>query len=224
METTRYAAGDGVRPGSLALSGALVALAVAGILSAAPDVVKGIIKDGPIEIYQLPIPPEPQPLPKPEPKRQASAKPDQSHPVQPEHPVVEVWTPPTGPNFAQGDPVRIDEPSGTSTGTGPGTAIDPAPPVVVAPTADPRYADDFQPLYPAEERRLGHEGVVKVRVLVGADGRVKAIEPVSAPNAAFFEATQRQALRKWRFRPGTRDGVPVDSWHVMRVKFLLTDE
>ncbi|OHT17736.1 Gram-negative bacterial tonB protein [Sphingomonas haloaromaticamans] len=65
------------------------------------------------------------------------------------------------------------------------------------------------------------EGVVVVRVLIGADGRVKAVEQVSTTDPAFFEATKRQALRAWRFRPATRDGVAVESWRTMRVKFEM---
>jgi len=62
---------------------------------------------------------------------------------------------------------------------------------------------------------------VVVRVLVGTDGRVKAIERVSATSDAFFAATRRQALSQWRFRPATRDGVGVESWYRMSVTFVL---
>ncbi|RYE01614.1 MAG: TonB family protein, partial [Sphingomonadales bacterium] len=62
---------------------------------------------------------------------------------------------------------------------------------------------------------------VSVRVLIGTDGRVKAVEQVSATSTAFFEATKRQALGKWRFKPATRGGVPQESWKTMSVRFEL---
>ena len=34
---------------------------------------------------------------------------------------------------------------------------------------------------------------------------------------------QRHALRKWRFRPATRDGVAVASTKVLTVRFTLND-
>lgn len=60
-----------------------------------------------------------------------------------------------------------------------------------------------------------------MKVLVGIDGRVKAVELVSADDPGFAEATRRQALRHWRFRPATRDGVPVESWRTMTVRFRM---
>ena len=77
----------------------------------------------------------------------------------------------------------------------------PLPPLIGA-AVDPRYAGDFQPAYPADERRASATGAWSVRVLIGIDGRVKQIEQVSATSDAFFEATRRQALAKWRFKPG----------------------
>jgi len=87
--------------------------------------------------------------------------------------------------------------------------------------ADPRYARDFQPDYPAGERRMGNEGKVVIRVLIGPDGRVKQVERVSAASAAFWQVTERQALSRWRFRPATRDGVAIESWRTMTVRFEM---
>ena len=68
---------------------------------------------------------------------------------------------------------------------------------------DPRSA--LQPPYPASEQRMGAEGIVSIRVLIGPDGRVKAAEKVKATSDAFYQATLRHALRNWRFsrRPST---------------------
>lgn len=96
----------------------------------------------------------------------------------------------------------------------------PAPPLVLA-KLDPRYAASFQPDYPASEQRREVEGVAKVRVLIGTDGRVKAVELVSTDSPGFFEETKRRALAKWRFKPATRGGVPEESWQVMTVRFEI---
>jgi protein TonB len=61
-------------------------------------------------------------------------------------------------------------------------------------------------------------------VLIGVDGRVKAAQSVSATSAAFFEATRRQALSKWRFKPATRGGIPEESWKTLSVRFLIKDQ
>ncbi len=97
----------------------------------------------------------------------------------------------------------------------------PAPPKLVFADFDPRFAGGFQPDYPAREQRGGVEGAAKVRVLIGTDGRVKAVELVSTDSPGFFEETKRRALAKWRFKPATRGGVPEESWKVMTVRFEI---
>ena len=88
---------------------------------------------------------------------------------------------------------------------------------------DDHYANAFQPPYPAAEQRAGQEGVVTVRVLIGVDGRVRQVEQVAAASDAFWRVTERQALGRWRFRPATRDGVPVEQWKTMTVRFRLQE-
>ena len=58
-------------------------------------------------------------------------------------------------------------------------------------------------------------------LLIGTDGRVKAVELVSTDSPGFFEETKRRALAKWRFKPATRGGVPEESWQVMTVRFEI---
>ena len=94
---------------------------------------------------------------------------------------------------------------------------------VPIPGIDPRAMSAFQPDYPGSMIRQGAEGTVTVRVSIGTDGKVTGIERISATDEAFWVATQRHAMRKWRFRPATRDGVPVPGTKVLTVHFKLTD-
>src|SRR3546814_1786436 len=123
------------------------------------------------------------------------------------HVEVEVTRPDPGPLV-----IDIGPSTGTLTGTGiDSVALDPPPPPLpplIAAQADPRYAAALQPAYPSAERRANREGNVVIKVLIGTDGRVKRVERVSATSDAFFEATRRQALGHWRFKPATRGGVP----------------
>ncbi|GLV22287.1 hypothetical protein TomMM35A_21370 [Sphingobium sp. TomMM35A] len=130
------------------------------------------------------------------------------------------------PNSGEGPVVPT---GGTTAGTGAGsTLIDPPiepgrEPVVTEVGIDPRAMAAFQPDYPGSMIRQSVEGSVTVRVSIGADGRVTGIERLSATDEAFWIATQRHAMRKWRFRPATRDGVPVPGTKVLTVHFKLTD-
>jgi protein TonB len=112
-----------------------------------------------------------------------------------------------------------------------GGGVQPALPLPVPtpmPTAEPVLVEarmhsgsEAQPAYPPSERRAEAEGTVTVRVSIGADGRVTAVERLSASSEPFWRATERHALRNWRFQPATRDGRPVASSKVITVRFRL---
>jgi protein TonB len=115
-------------------------------------------------------------------------------------------------------------------GTRPEPRIEPrseVPPRVERPSVrvdsqfDPRFASALQPPYPTSEERNEREGIVRLRVTIGADGRVKSAERVSATSDAFWQATQRHALSRWRFKPATVDGRPVESSKVLSIRFQL---
>ncbi len=97
----------------------------------------------------------------------------------------------------------------------------PPPPVRIEAKIDPR--SELQPPYPPSEERAGNEGSVTVRLLIGTDGRVKAVEKVRAASDAFWRATERHALRAWRFAPARVDGKPVESWTTITCHFRLVD-
>jgi len=95
-------------------------------------------------------------------------------------------------------------------------------PVMAAARVHPSHRGALQPRYPSIPLRQELEGSCTIRVHIAANGRVIAAEPVRATHPAFCEATQRQALRRWRFEPATRDGVAVDSWQQHIVEFRIT--
>ena len=117
---------------------------------------------------------------------------------------------------------------GGGIGTGDGIPIDPIEaieitpdPVFVEPRLNSRFASQFQPRYPTGLLRLEEEGVVSVKVLVGTNGRAKDIRLLSTPHQDFWDSTRKHALKKWRFKPATEDGKPVESWITLKVKFEI---
>lgn len=95
-------------------------------------------------------------------------------------------------------------------------------PIFKAALRDPRFAKDFQPDYPVGKLRLEIEGSVTVRILVGTDGRVRQVKILNATDPDFARVTEKQALRAWRFKPATRDGVLVEDWQTLTVRFDIT--
>ena len=204
-------------PGALGLTLALNGAAIAAILAWNPQIIRETITWLPTRDF--PDPPVP--------------------PVRKDDP------PPTRPQHARNTadrPVRaVDTNTGGATDPGTGTfdfgKIDPGPvgpidvdppvkpdthdPVRVGVTLDPRYVADQQPPYPPAMQRADTEGSVTVRIHIGSDGRPVEIMLVRADDPAFFAETQRWGLRKWRFRPATEDGKPVDAWYTLTVRFRL---
>lgn len=114
-------------------------------------------------------------------------------------------------------------PAAPSAGGGGTTAVRPmSEPLFVTARLDPRYAARFQPPYPTVSKRQDEEGVVVVRVRVGVDGRVLAAElQASSGHRRLDEAAVEHARRAWRFVPATRDGMTVESWRQIPVRFEL---
>jgi len=165
-----------------------------------PPMIVDTIKDTP--------PPPPDQLPPPQRQR------DEARPT------------PVDPIVRTGETVRpievIPGPIQPTVPILPQTPVTPEPQILPA-AMDPSAMARFQPDYPSDLVRAEIEGSATVRVLIGADGRVKTVEMVSATNPGFFDATRRQALRYWKFRPATKDGVAMESWRTMTVRFALND-
>jgi len=106
----------------------------------------------------------------------------------------------------------------------------PAPPPPAPPPPPPAVrrdavmiSGDLQPPYPTSEQRAQREGTVVIRVTVGPDGRVKSTQKVRATSDAFYESTERHARDRWRFRPATVDGQPVEAAKTLTVHFRLDE-
>jgi len=97
----------------------------------------------------------------------------------------------------------------------------PPPPAPIVRRDAVMIAGDLQPPYPTSEQRAQREGSVVIRVVVGPDGRVKSAEKVRATSDAFYEATERHARARWRFRPATVDGRAVEARKTLTVQFRL---
>lgn len=204
---------------ALLISGAMIL----GLYYAGPTIAPGGFLDPPIETTNIPIekPVPPQPKSKRQPARNETFTSPLLHTPDP---IVDLNTDNSGITGTDViTPVTPDPPGPVGPPSG-GTAVDPPrPPVLVGPSLDPRYADLLQPPYPPAEIRRGTEGTVTARVLIGADGRVKAIDIVKSPSDGLSEATRKQALARWRFKPATRDGVPVEGWKTMTLRFQIVE-
>jgi protein TonB len=171
-----------------ALVGALVLHAVvlvARMPNWGPDPVR---VDAPIEqamkvqFLTPPAPPKAPPKP-PEPEVKRVPRPDPT-PDEPE-PVKEA--PPPAPPA----PVATPEPAQTG-------------PVRVAPGQGPGLVKKVEPRYPPMARAARMEGSVVVDAIILKDGTVSEVKVLSSTHQ-FFEQACIDAVRQWRFTPGSQD-------------------
>ncbi len=77
-----------------------------------------------------------------------------------------------------------------------------------------------KPIYPYEMTRSGIEGQVTVSFVVDPNGRVRDAVAVSSTHRAF-ESAATQAVLKWRFTPGTKNGRPVATRMIIAITFNI---
>lgn len=66
---------------------------------------------------------------------------------------------------------------------------------------DRKVVNRVQPSYPDLARKLNVTGTVKIEVVIAANGSVKSVKPLGGHPLLIQSASQ--ALRKWRFAPGS---------------------
>lgn len=84
----------------------------------------------------------------------------------------------------------------------------------------PEEVDRVIPRYPPAARRASVQGPVVVRGIVRRDGTIDNVEIIKdLPYGLGEEA--RRAVSRWRFRPATFRGEPIDVYYTVTVNFRL---
>lgn len=105
--------------------------------------------------------------------------------------------------------------SSASGGTGPfGYAVHD---VDVRPAVRRRVA----PEYPDQARRTGTQGRVVLRLLVDEHGHARHVSVLEATPDGIFEQCALDAVIRWSFTPGKRDGKAVPTWVLLPLRFDL---
>ena len=218
MYADRHVHATRFNPAGLTAAIAINAAFVAALMFSVPSMIAPPNPDDPLTTYTVP------PTPPPPPEHVDKPVVNRIRPIE----TVTVPKPLIETDRPTNLITTIDPPppAGAIVGSDPGPVLidpvsPPAPLAYVEPAIDARYALDFQPIYPAAERRAEREGRVTVRVLVGTDGRVKEAKRLAATSDAFWQVTLDRALAKWRFKPATRGGIPVEAWRTLSLTFVL---
>lgn len=101
------------------------------------------------------------------------------------------------------------------------TSAPPAPPKIELPSSDADYLNNPKPPYPALSKRMGEQGRVLVRTLIGTDGHAQEVQLAQSSGFERLDQVALNAARQWRYVPGKRDGVPQAMWFNVPFTFQL---
>ncbi|GAB6145606.1 energy transducer TonB [Desulfocicer niacini] len=85
----------------------------------------------------------------------------------------------------------------------------------------PEKISAIQPMYPYRAKRMNIEGMVSVKFLVDRSGNVREPAVIKADPSDIFEETVIKTIKKWRFKPGKKDGKTVETWIKTSIEFKL---
>ncbi|WP_312301987.1 energy transducer TonB [Diaphorobacter nitroreducens] len=231
MSSDRYGSPGGLSRNA-AIAGSVVVLHVAGLWALQSGLVRKtaeIIIPAEVlsEFIAPPAPPAPPVPPAPPPPKPAPAPPK---PVAPKPRPAPMPVAVPDPTPAPAAPTGVVEPqppappvaaAPVAAPAAPAAPPAPAAPSIELPSSDASYLNNPKPVYPAVSKRLGEQGKVMLRVLIGTDGLPQKVE---VKQSSGFERLDRQAIdavMRWRFVPGKRNGVPEAMWNLVPINFVL---
>jgi TonB family protein len=84
----------------------------------------------------------------------------------------------------------------------------------------PSLLSKVEPEYSEEARKAKYQGVVTLYIQVDPDGRARNMRVLHSLGMGLDEKAM-DAVRQWKFKPGTKDGRPVTVEALIEVAFRL---
>lgn len=97
----------------------------------------------------------------------------------------------------------------------------PAPDPPPGASAEVSYLSTVPPVYPRAARQAGREGRVLLRVKVDEAGRCAEVHVASSSGHADLDTAAADAVRQWRFIPARLNGLAVEAYVLVPVRFAL---
>lgn len=176
-----------------------------------------------------PLPTTPPPKPKPQPApNELPASPVTPSPAYVPLKEVPTTTSPTDNSIANitttnGQPVT------TATGTGKTPTPSPSPPTPAIAKSEPVRTGPIgiyceKPSFPTISRRMEEEGSVTLNIFVNVDGNVSKINIEKSSGFKRLDEAARNETMRWRFKPATLDGKPVEHSFMKTFNFKLDSD
>jgi TonB family protein len=126
----------------------------------------------------------------------------------------------SGGGIGSGNRGGVGPGNGPGVGPGWGGGIGDGPYRAGGGVTAPRAIYDPEPEYSEEARKAKYQGIAILQVVVDAEGRARDIRVARSAGMGLDEKAT-EAVRQWRFEPGTKDGRPVAVVVNVQVNFRL---
>jgi periplasmic protein TonB len=177
-------------------------------------------------VMDMPAPPAPQPQPvqakppaqsKPLPKPLPETMPALQPQLHPSHAVPQATPSEAAPVVPAAAPTAAAAPMATGQQRPNSTPS----PVVSLPSSDADYLHNPSPAYPRMSRRQGEQGTVLLRVFINTEGRAEKAEIRTSSGYSRLDEAALDTVKRWRYVPGKRAGVPEAMWFNVPIRFVL---
>jgi len=128
--------------------------------------------------------------------------------------------PGTGGGIGTGDGGGVGPGKGPGVGPGEGGGTGGGPLRVGGGVSAPTVLYRIEPNYSEDARRARYQGSVVLSAIVRKDGSIQILKVLRGLGLGLDENAV-EALKKWKFRPGTRSGEPVDVALNIEINFAL---
>jgi protein TonB len=88
----------------------------------------------------------------------------------------------------------------------------------------PGYSENFPPVYPRIARRMGYEGKVILIATISEAGVLIEVIVKDSSGHPVLDKAAVNAVRKWKFTPAIRDGLPVEGTLEIPIRFKLKSD
>ena len=168
-----------------------------------------------------PAPPIPTSLP-PVPRKPPPPKPKPAPPQAPQPVAIAAPEPTPLAPATDTDPQPITNAAPPlPAAAAPSPPATPAPPRVDLPSSSADYLNNPPPPYPPLSKRLGEQGRVVIRARIEVNGSASQAEVRTSSGYERLDQAALQTVKRWRYLPGKRAGVPEAMWFNIPIQFVL---
>lgn len=137
-------------------------------------------------------------------------------------PVIALAPPPNTISVTQAPVEKVPAPAPVAVVSAPPVPAPVTQAPKTIPSADMEYILPPQTIYPQMSKRMGEQGKVVLRILVGENGKPDQVQVQTSSGFSRLDEAGRQAGQRVQFKPHMEDGRAIQVYVILPLNFQLT--